>query len=138
MTEVKNLNSFINLFIYVSRFPMISFALISYLSIHTPYHLHCTWLGSTKGYTEDLSYGFLIEWWAVHSQFMNLSNPSKTIVHYLLLRVMTYHSRLDDFLMMSAYDANWTEPTNNHDIRLSIVIIHQATILHEPSTLKGY
>ena len=69
---------------------------------------------------------------------MNLSNPSKTIVHYLLLRVMTYHSHLDDFLMMSAYDANWTEPTKNHDIRLSIVMIHQATILHERSTLKGY
>ena len=35
----------------------------------------------------------------------------------------------------SICDAYWTGPTVNHDARLSIVMIHQATILHELSTL---
>ena len=35
-------------------------------------------------------------------------------------------------------DEHWTGPMANHGTRLSIVMIHQATILHELSTLRGY
>ena len=35
-------------------------------------------------------------------------------------------------------DAHWTVHTMNHDIRLSIVMIHQTTILHGLSTLRRY
>ena len=35
-------------------------------------------------------------------------------------------------------NAHWTRPTMNHDTRLSIVMIHQATILHGLSTLREY
>ena len=35
-------------------------------------------------------------------------------------------------------NAHWIRPTMNHDARLSIVMIHQASILHGLSTLRGY
>ena len=35
-------------------------------------------------------------------------------------------------------NAHWTRTIVNHDIRLSIVMIHQATILHGLSTLRRY
>ena len=35
-------------------------------------------------------------------------------------------------------DAHWTGTTVNHDARLLIVMIHQATIQHGFSTLRGY
>ena len=38
----------------------------------------------------------------------------------------------------SVCDAHWIGPMTNHDARLSIVMIHQATILHGLSTLRGY
>ena len=38
----------------------------------------------------------------------------------------------------SICDAHWTGPMVNHDVRLSIVMIHQAIILHGLSTLKWY
>ena len=38
----------------------------------------------------------------------------------------------------SVCDAHWTRLTMNHEARLSIVMIHQTTILHELSTLRGY
>ena len=38
----------------------------------------------------------------------------------------------------SLYNAHWIGPMVNHDVRLSIVMIHQSTILHELSTLRGY
>ena len=38
----------------------------------------------------------------------------------------------------SVCDAHWTGPTMNHDSKLLIVMIHQTTILHELSTLRGY
>ena len=34
--------------------------------------------------------------------------------------------------------AYWTRPTVTHDVRLSIVVIHQCTTLHGLLTLKGY
>ena len=38
----------------------------------------------------------------------------------------------------SVCDAHYIEPKVNHDTRLSIVMIHQATILHGLSSLRGY
>ena len=38
----------------------------------------------------------------------------------------------------SLCDAYWTGPTMNHDARLSIIMIHQDTILYGLSTLRGY
>ena len=38
----------------------------------------------------------------------------------------------------SVCDAHWIGPMVNHDARLSIVMIHQATILDRLSTLRGY
>ena len=38
----------------------------------------------------------------------------------------------------SVCDAYWIGPTVDHDARLSIVMIHQATILHGLLTLRGY
>ena len=63
---------------------------------------------------------------------MNLSNPIETIVHHLLIGGMTYGE------CTSVCDVHWTGPTMNHDARLSIVMIHQATRLHGLSTLRGY
>ena len=60
--DVTDWDSFINLFNYVSWFPInISFVLIGYLRIHNPYHLHCTWLRCIRSCTENLSHGFLVE-----------------------------------------------------------------------------
>ena len=36
------------------------------------------------------------------------------------------------------YDAHWTWAIVNHDIRLSIFMIHHDTILHELLSLRGY
>ena len=83
-------------------FPLnISFVLIGYLRIHVPYHLHCTQLGYIRSCTEDPSYGFLIEWWVIHSWFMDLGCPSKTVVHYLLIGGMTCLGYWDSFPMVS-------------------------------------
>ena len=38
----------------------------------------------------------------------------------------------------SLCDAYWTRPMMNHGARLSIVMIHQVTIQHGLSTLRGY
>ena len=100
--DVTDWDSFINQFIYVSWFPLhISFVLISYLSIHTLHHLHCTWLGCIRSYIEYPSHGFLVEWWVVHSWFMDLGYPFETIVHYLLIGGITCHGYQDCFPMVS-------------------------------------
>ena len=78
---------------------------------------------------------------------MDLGNLIETVVHHLLIGGMTCLGRRDGFHMVSAlvymmytsvYDVHWTRPMMNHDARLSIVMIHQATILHGLSTLRGY
>ena len=72
---------------------------------------------------------------------MDLGNPIETIVRYLLIERMTYLNHQSEFFMMSALVCtvtHWTGPTVNRDVRLSIVIIHQAIILYELSTLRGY
>ena len=38
----------------------------------------------------------------------------------------------------SVCDAYWIKPMVNHNAKLSIVMIHQATILHGLSTLREY
>ena len=70
---------------------------------------------------------------------MDLGYPFDTVVHYLLIRGVTCFICQNGFPMVSvACDAHWTRPTVNHNTRLSIVMILQATILHGLSTLKGY
>ena len=70
---------------------------------------------------------------------MDLGYPSDIVVHCLLIRGVTCFSCRNGFAMVSvACDAHWTRPMMNHDTRLSIVMIYQATILHGLSTLKGY
>ena len=68
---------------------------------------------------------------------MDLGNLVKIAVHYLLIGEMTCLDCLDKFLIVSALVCmitHWIKPTVNHDVRLSIVIIHQTTILYELST----
>ena len=72
---------------------------------------------------------------------MDIGNLVKTIVHYLLIGGMTCFGHQDGFPMVSilVYVMHTkTEPMVNHDARLSIVMIHQVTILHGLSTLRGY
>ena len=64
---------------------------------------------------------------------MDFSNLVKTVVHYILIRRMTYLDCRNGFAMVSVLVymvTHWTRPTMNHDTRLSIVMIHQTTILH--------
>ena len=100
--DVTNRDSFKKLFIYVFWFPIISFALIGYLSIHIPHHLHYTWLGCIKSYIEDHSHRFLVDWWVIHNWFVYLGNPFETIVYYLLIGGMACLGRRDGFPMVSA------------------------------------
>ena len=100
--DVTDWDSFMNLFIYVSWFPLsISFVLIGYLSIHALYHLHCTWNGYIRSCTKDPSHGFLVKWWVVHSWFMDLCYPAETIVHYLLIGGIVGLGCHDGFPMVS-------------------------------------
>ena len=53
---------------------------------------------------------------------MDLGNLVKTIVHYLLIRGMTYLDCYDKFPMVSSLMCmvtHWTKPMVNHDVRLS-------------------
>ena len=106
-----------------------------------PHHLHCTWLECIRSYIEDTSHGFFAEWWVVHSGFIDFDNLVKIIVHYLLVGGMTCLGHWDEFPMVSAQVymvTHWTRPMVNHDVRLSIVMIHSAIILHGLSTLREY
>ena len=71
---------------------------------------------------------------------MDLGNPIEVVVHHLLIGGMTCLNHRDGFPMVSAlvYVMHTRQPTVNHDARLSMVMIHQATILHELSTLRRY
>ena len=72
---------------------------------------------------------------------MDLGNPIKTIMHYLLIRGVTYFGHRDGFPMTSALlymITHWIKPMINHYISYQIVTIHQTTILYETSTLKEY
>ena len=68
---------------------------------------------------------------------MDLGNPLETVVHYLIIGGITFHSHHDSFPMVSALESIITHcvgPMMNHDISYWVVIIHQATILHGLST----
>ena len=81
-------------------------------SLHTcPHHLHCTWLGCIKSCIKDPNYRFLTEWWVLLGWF----------------------SHGECIMVCVAY---WIGSTVNHDVRLSVVMIHQTTILHGLSTLR--
>ena len=75
--------------------------------------LYMTWC--IRSWIEDPSHGFLVEWWVVHSQFMDLGYPYETVVHYLLIRGMTCLGCHDCFPMVSVlvhvicigYDLQW-------------------------------
>ena len=72
---------------------------------------------------------------------MDLNNPIETKVHCLLIRGMICLGHQDGFLMVSALVfmfIHWTRPTINYEVRLSVVMIHQATMLHGLTTLRGY
>ena len=72
---------------------------------------------------------------------MNLGNSIGTIEHHLLIKGMTCLGNWNEFPMVSALEyvnAHYIGPMVNHDVRLSIIMIHQATILHGLSTLRGY
>ena len=80
-----------------------------------------TWC--TRSCTKDPSHEFLISKWFVYSQFMELGNLFETIVHHLLIRVMTILCHWDRVPIMSTlvcmvYTLDMTY-TMSHDIRLS-------------------
>ena len=61
-------------------------------------------------------------------------------MHYLLIVGITSLDYWDEVPMVSTpmcMVTHWIELTVNNDIRLSIVMIHQAIILHELSTFRG-
>ena len=72
---------------------------------------------------------------------MDLGDPVKTVVYYLLIGGMAYLGHHDGFPMMSALMCMvtcWIRPTMNHDVRLLIITIYQATIPYGFSTLREY
>ena len=71
---------------------------------------------------------------------MNFDNLVEIVVHLLIKKRIDLYCQ-DDFSMLSALACmvtHWMEHTMNHDIRLLIVTIHQATILYGLSSLRGY
>ena len=72
---------------------------------------------------------------------MDLGNLVEIVVHYLLIGGMTCLDHRDGFPMVSALVCTiiyWKRPIVNHNLKLSIVKIHQTTILYGLSSLKGY
>ena len=79
---------------------------------------------------------------------MDLGNLVQTEVHHLLIGGTTCLSHRDGFSMVSldwfvlhreytsVCDAHWIGPMVNHVTRLSIITIHQPTILHGLSDLR--
>ena len=72
---------------------------------------------------------------------MDLGNPVEIVMHYLLIGGMTCLNCRDKFPIVSVLVCmvtHWTGRTVNHDIKLSIVMIYQTSILCRLSTLRGY
>ena len=60
-------------------------------------------------------------------------------MHYLLIGTMICLGHQDEFLMESALVymvTHWAKPMMNCNVRLSIVMIYQAHMLHGLSTLR--
>ena len=69
---------------------------------HSCLHLlYCTWLRFIRICIEDLSHWFLANRWLVHSRFIGLGNPLKTVVHHLLIGGMASFGYWDGFPMVS-------------------------------------
>ena len=84
---------------------------------------------------------FLVRWFDVHSRFMDLGSLVEIVVHYLIIGGMTCFGCRDKFPMVSTLVSmvtHWTWLMVNHGVRLLIVMIHQAIIMCELSTLRGY
>ena len=72
---------------------------------------------------------------------MDLGNPIKIVDHYLLIRRTTCLGYWDAFLVVSALMrivTHWIGPMMNHDVKLSIIMIHQSTMMHKLLILRGY
>ena len=83
--------------------------------------LYCTRLRCIMSFIKDLSHGFLVNRWLVHSRFMGLGNPLEVIVHHLLIRGMAGLGYWDEFPMVSALVcmiAHWIGPMVSYDLRL--------------------
>ena len=68
------------------------------------------------------SHRFLANRWLVHNWFMDLDNPSETIVYHFLIRGMTSIDHRVRFPMVSALVymvTHLTRPTVTYDLRLS-------------------
>ena len=90
---------------------------------HSCLHLlHCTWLRCIRSCTKDLSHGFFVNRWLIHSRFMGLGNPLKVVVHHLLTGGMVGFGYRDEFSIVSALVcmvAHWTRLVVSYDLRLS-------------------
>ena len=80
--------------------PCYPFYALILIWVFNPHHLHCTWLGCIRSCREDSSHGFLIEWQVVQS-IHGYGNPSKTIVHYLIIGGMTCLGHRDGSLLVN-------------------------------------
>ena len=72
---------------------------------------------------------------------LDLDNPIKIVVYYLLVGRVVCLGRRDRFFMVKApvYAVmHWIGSMVNQNVRLSIVMIHQDTMLKGLLTLKGY
>ena len=114
---------FIILFNDVSISPLFIFIPCIILYKHSYLHLlHCTWVRCLRSCIEDLSHGFLANWWLVHNQFMGLGSPLEVVVHHLLIRGMTSLGHWDKFPMVRSLVcmvAYWTWLMVSYDFRLS-------------------
>ena len=139
---ITNWDTFKNVFIHLCFLVFLYPICINWISKHThSYLLHCTWLMCIRSCIEATSHGFLVSRYVIHNQFMDLGNLVKTVI-------ILPPNWKDDLSWSSGWvshgkctnvcDAHWTRTIVNHDIRLSIVMIHQATILHGLSTLRRY
>lgn len=90
---------------------------IEHFDLTTLYH---TWLGCIKSYMKYPSYGFHANRWFIYLQFINLGNPFKVIVHYLLTGRVTSLGHWDDVPIVSALVYMITHWTGlSHNISLS-------------------
>ena len=104
------------------HFNLSLFHALCFMSILTMYLLHYTWLRCIKSCTKDPSHRFLTSRWFIHSWFIDLGNPFKVVVHYLLIRGMTDFGHRNGVPMVSilvCIITHWIRPTVSYDIRLS-------------------
>ena len=72
---------------------------------------------------------------------MDLVNSFETVVHFLLIEMMTYLGHRDEFSILNTLvyiTIHWIRPMVNHDISYQAIMIHQTITLHEFLTLREY